>query len=190
MIEILLITILYSKYHKLKIKPFLRSWNLYVVVVLTILYIGLTATIFLGHYDFIQYRKFFHIALFSSFVIMAALNNISFKQLFTSLSCFMFGNILNRIAITRNNGKMPVFPTNSIATGFVTKEMIANNTLLNISPMHTIADPINTKVIPLCDIFDLGYTIFSIGDLFIYLALSIILIDKIIKLNGSGSNVV
>jgi len=74
------------------------------------------------------------------------------------------GSALNTIAIDANSGKMPVFISNSWATGFARPNMY--NKALAYGDFHVIGD-MYTKLIPLCDTWDLGVSIYSIGDFFI-----------------------
>ena len=180
-IESLIITFLIVKYQKLKIKPFLKSWNAKVIGILLFLYIGLTTLNFLGYYDLIQYRDIYQLLVFFGFWILVYVNVLPLKRICSGILCLFVGSGLNQLAINFNNGKMPIFPTNSIATKYITQEMLVDMT--KFSPIHTIGNYTTTKLIPLCDIFDLGFTVFSIGDLFIYMFFVIILMGVIKKLN-------
>jgi hypothetical protein len=70
---------------------------------------------------------------------------------------FVVGVVLIKYVVSHNQGKMPMFPSLSYSTKMINK-CLANN-----DNRHKLGDE-NTKFIPLCDIFDFGYNIFSLGD--------------------------
>lgn len=180
-IESIVIALLVVKYQRLKLKPFIQSWNMYALCGLLLLYIGLTISTFLGFHELIQYRNWFQCIVVSVFAFMAGFNNLSWKRIITSLGLLLSGGFLNRIAINLNNGKMPVFPSLSISTGYISHDMLLDMT--KFSPVHTIGNYFTTKAIPLCDIFDLGFTVFSVGDPLFYIGLAVILVGVVKKLN-------
>lgn len=180
-IESIILAFLVAKYQKLKLKPFIQSWNMYALCGLLLLYIGLTASTFLGFHGLIEYRNWFQCIVVFVFAFMCTFNQLSWKRFVTNLVLLISGGFLNMIAINLNNGKMPVFPTLSISTGYINHDMLLNMT--KFSPVHTIGNYFTTKAIPLCDIFDLGFTVFSVGDLLFYIGLAVILVGVVKKLN-------
>jgi hypothetical protein len=93
-------------------------------------------------------------------------------------SIFIFiGSILNDIAIKYNNGKMPVFPKLSYWTGYVKEDSFTK-----INDIHVWGNS-STKLKFLTDIIDTGYSILSIGDVFIRVFVFIIIFNVIKHIN-------
>jgi len=85
-------------------------------------------------------------------------------------SCFILtGTFLNKIAIAANGGKMPIYPTFSKITGYYNPEMFSSHAGIHILGTSS------THLKILCDYIDVGYSILSIGDLFIRAFTAIIL---------------
>ena len=77
-------------------------------------------------------------------------------------ACVLAGTALNRFVISQNGGKMPVFPSLSYLTGYVTPDMLDS-----LETLHTLGDA-GAKYRFLSDVIDYGYCILSVGDLLIH----------------------
>lgn len=86
--------------------------------------------------------------------------------MFKATFCLGLGSILNKIAISANNG-MPVFPSNTYWTGYVKPDFVHDG-------IHILGNAY-TKLIPLCDWIDVFYSVWSPGDILIRLYAFIIL---------------
>jgi len=86
------------------------------------------------------------------------------------------GTVLNNIAIKSNSNHMPIFPDVTYLTGFVRPEMFIET--YNHGDFHVLGNHM-TRLIPICDIFDNGISIYSIGDLFIFSFAFIIIYNSI-----------
>lgn len=104
----------------------------------------------------------FRFKLFLSFVI--------------GLVLFIIGCKLNYITVNQNYGKMPIFPSLSFSTKFVTKENITSNNTHQLGNEYT-------KYILFSDIFDFGYNIFSLGDFCIFSIYGIIIYQSICRIS-------
>ena len=94
-----------------------------------------------------------------------------------AIVCLFIGYGLNYIAIVTNGGHMPVFPTMTISTGYTDLNEFTKDSFY-------ILGGYDSKMIPLCDIFDLfGYSNLSLGDLFIRCYAFIILFFSLKKSN-------
>ena len=80
-------------------------------------------------------------------------------------ACVFGGGILNDLAIKANGGFMPVFPSISYITGYVKPESF--NVVKDIHVLGSSA----SKFKILTDYIDLGYSILSVGDVFVFLVI-------------------
>lgn len=176
MIETILIALLIAKIKGYRLKPLLRCWTIYPILCLEIMYIVLQIMVFAGDYRFIKYASLLKTLYLCSYLIPI----IKFKEFYSAIigSVFIFiGSTLNNIAINANGGKMPVFPTLSYWTGYV-----KYNSFIKINDIHTLGNS-STKFKFLTDIFDIGYSVLSIGDVFIRGFVFIVIFNLIKKLN-------
>lgn len=89
----------------------------------------------------------------------------------------LVGGLLNDIAIKANNGFMPVFPTISDSIGLLNK-----NDLGKVDNLHILGTE-STKLKFLTDIFDIGYCVLSLGDIFIRVYVFLIIYSVIKEIN-------
>jgi len=129
---------------------------------MAILYIYLESTIWQGNYSLIKYSNVFKTAYLSCFLVLAVYYD-QMKVFFQGIGFVVLGTVLNTITIKANSGKMPVYPTLTYFTGYVKPAMFINTT--KYGDFHILGDAYS-KMIPFCDIWDVGYMCFSIGDIF------------------------
>lgn len=176
MIETILIAMLAAKIRGYKLKSLFMRWEIYPVLVFLIIYIFLNMAVFFGNYNFVKFSGILEPAYICTFLILI----IKYKQYVSAIigsACIIIGTILNKIAISANGGKMPVFPTLSYVTGYVKAD-----TFMKIRDIHVLGSDAS-KLKFLTDIFDLGYSILSIGDIFIRIFTFIIIINTIKSIN-------
>lgn len=177
MIETILIAMLAAKIKGYKLKPLFMSWEIYPVFLFVIIYIFLNMGIFFGNYSFIKYARILESLYICTFFILI----IKYKQCISAIlgsACIVIGTILNKIAISANGGKMPVFPTLSYVTGYVKPEIFTK-----VKDIHVLGSTA-TRLKFLTDTIDLGYSILSIGDIFIRLFTFIIIFNTIRSINN------
>lgn len=85
------------------------------------------------------------------------------------MSLIFFGMGLNKIVMYFNDWKMPVFPTLSLKTGYIDID-----NLNTIDGWHVLGNS-STRLKFLSDIFDTGYCVMSLGDIFVRAFLFIVL---------------
>lgn len=176
MIETILIAMLVAKIKGYKLKPLFRSWEVYPVFIFVIIYIFLNLTVFFGNYSFVKYAGTFEKIYFCTFIILI----IRYKQYVSAIigsTAMIIGTILNKIAISANAGKMPVFPTLSYLTGYTKADAF-----IKVNDIHILGSGVS-KLIYLTDIIDLGYSILSIGDIFIRIFTFAIIYNTIKSIN-------
>lgn len=177
MIETLLIALLVAKLKKYKLKPIFKSWTIYPILAVTLLYIIFEIMIYNGIYYEIKYTNFIKVLLFLSLLILIVKYNLYISSAIGSIFVIL-GSLLNFIAIKSNNGKMPVFISLSKYTGYAKPEVFSK-----VNDIH-IAGTSVVKFKFLTDIFDVGYTIMSIGDIFIRFFVFIIIFKVVESANS------
>ena len=160
MIETIILALLAARLKGHKLKPLFSDWPIYLVLSFTAAYILLQAGVFSGNYSLVQHADLFKILYLFSFLAMIIRYSL-YKQAVIGSSCVILGGVLNDIAIKANNGKMPVFPTLSYWTGYVSPDVFSK-----VEDIHRLGDA-SVKLKFLTDVIDIGYSILSIGDLFI-----------------------
>lgn len=178
MIETILIAMLVAKIKGYKVKPLFRDWTIYPILILEIVHIFFQVNIFLDNYYFVQYASVIKKIYMLSYVIPIIIH----KEYFTGIlgSVFVFiGTLLNNFVIAQNGGKMPVYPNFSYITGYASPEAITG-----IKGIHILGSA-QTKFWFLSDIIDIGWSVLSIGDIFIRLFAFTIIFSTIKTLNRS-----
>ncbi len=176
MAETVILAMLAAKIRGYRLKPLFRSWEVYPVILFVIVYIFLNTGVFLGHYEFVRYAGVLEKIYICTFLFLIFKYNLYASAIFGSISIFM-GVILNKIVISANNGKMPVFPTISYLTGYAKPEAFSK-----VNDIHVLGNAA-TNLKFLTDILDLGYSILSIGDVFIRVFTFIIIFNAIKSIN-------
>jgi len=176
MIETILIAMIIAKIKGYNLKPLFKERVIYPILGYELLYIILNVMFFFGDYRFIKYSsmlKSFYLYLYLFLII-------KYKKYYSAIigSVFIFiGSILNNIAIKANGGNMPVFPKLSYWTGYVKED-----SFMRINDIHVLGNS-QTNLKFLTDIIDTGYSILSIGDVFIRGFVFIIIFNVIKYLN-------
>ena len=177
MIETVLIAMLAGKIKGYKLKPLFKDWAVYPAVIFTLFYVFLQISIFCGFYGFIKYAGLFETLYIFTFMPLVFKYGL-YKSAFTGSVCIFIGTALNKTAIAANLGRMPVFPTLSYITGYAKPE-----SFLKVNDIHILGSNA-TKLKLLTDYIDLGYSILSIGDIFIRLFTFIIIYNTIKYINN------
>lgn len=116
--------------------------------------------IFNGNYSFLAFTGLFKSIYLCSTLFIVYRYNL-YKYALIGSGCVLLGGWCNDLAIWANHGKMPVFPTLSLWTGYSSPEMFGVADQLHIFGDQT------TKLKMLTDFIDLGYSVLSIGDVLI-----------------------
>jgi hypothetical protein len=176
MIETILLSFILAKINGYKIRPLFKSWAIYPALTFVLMYIILEVMLFNGDYRFVKYSSTFHYLYFLSFLILVIKYKLNISAIVGSIFIFM-GTALNNIVIKANNGKMPVFPSLSYWTGYAKPD-----SFMKVNDIHILGSNA-TKLKFLTDIFDVGYSIMSIGDIFIRIFAFIIIFNTIKAVN-------
>jgi hypothetical protein len=182
MIETIIISFIICKIKGFKLKPLFKSWTVYPVIFMELVYLVVQINIFMENYEIINY-----VGLLKTFYLCSYLPLIfKYKQYISAVVgsiLVVVGGILNDIAITANNGYMPVFPSISYLTGYAKSDAFNK-----VNDIHILGDT-TTKLKPLTDIFDIGYSVLSLGDIFIRGFVFIVLYSVLKQINVTNEKV-
>lgn len=178
MLETILIALIICKLKGYKIMPLFKNWTIYPVIFLEILNVIMCITLFNGNYKFLKYTKIMEVLYIFSYLPIIFKYNQYKNAIIGSLS-MVIGGFLNDLAIKANGSMMPAFPRLSYITGYV-----KSDSFIKANDVHVLGG-INTNLKFLTDIFDLGYAILSIGDIFIRFYVFVIIFGVIKSINKS-----
>lgn len=177
MIETILLAIVICKIKGYDIKPLFKSWAVYPVVCLELVYLAFQINIFMGNYEILDKISMFKTIYFLSYLFLVLKNEIYISAIIGSVF-MVLGGWLNDLAMKANGGLMPVFPTLSYLTGYAKEGAFGlANDIHILGNAHT-----NLKI--LTDFIDIGYSILSIGDIFIRVFVFLIIYNSIKTLNN------
>ena len=182
MIETILISLIFCKIKKLKIKPLFKSWTIYPIIIMELIYMFIQINVFMDNYFLIKYVNILKIYYLCSYLPMIFIYNQYISAIIGSVFVFI-GGILNDIAIKANNGYMPVFPSLSYITGYANIEAFDK-----VNDIHILGNS-STKLKFLTDIFDIGYSVLSLGDIFIRGFVFIIIYNVVKSLNQTNDKI-
>ena len=176
MLETILLAFLFAKIKKLDIKPIFKTWHIYPIVVLEIISIIGQVMIFNENYQMLRIVSFLKTIYLTSYLFLVFKYEI-YNIALIGVACVFGGGILNDLAIKANGGFMPVFPSISYITGYVKPESF--NVVNDIHVLGSSA----SKFKILTDYIDLGYSILSVGDVFIRVFVFLVIFYSIKKSN-------
>jgi hypothetical protein len=174
--ETILLAFLFAKIKGYKIKPLFRSWTIYPVIIFEIIYLIGQAAIFSGNYAFVGFIKSLEPIYLCTYLLLIFKYEIYISSILGA-SFVLLGGFLNDIVIKANGGFMPVYPTLSYLTGYAKPEAFDL-----VKDIHILGNS-QTKLKILTDFIDLGYSILSLGDVFIRVFVFIIVYNSIKKIN-------
>jgi len=149
------------------IKPILKRWSMYPVIIMSIFYVYLQYTIINQNYYFLQYQHIIKNAILGSYMVLGLdvlFRYEKYKEYIIACCSLLCGFILNKIVMHFNNNLMPIFPDISYSTGYTQYDMIINSN--RFSDFHVLGNHL-TNFIFLADIFDMGGSIWSVGDILV-----------------------
>ncbi|HAN20937.1 MAG: hypothetical protein A2Y15_02970 [Clostridiales bacterium GWF2_36_10] len=170
--------IILAKIKKYKVSIIFLKIDFYPLFLVEIVYIFFQTNALYGNYSYVIYAKHIQMAFIIVLLLPIILRRL-YIQSFIGSGLVIIGTILNKIVINANNGHMPVLPTLSKLTGFF-KE---GNLSQGIDNLH-IQLTESTKLNFLADYIDTGYSIMSIGDLFIHSFIPIVIYYSIKSMNA------
>ena len=149
-----------AHYKHYDLKVLAGAWPLYPYFIVELLYFVFQISAFAGNYSFLPLAGF----LKSVYILVMLVPIIVYKLYKPALwgsGAILTGTILNKLVINANNGQMPVFPTISNLTDYY------NEAILQTDTFHVLGDS-STKLWFLADYIDIGWSILSLGDIFIH----------------------
>lgn len=177
MVETILLACLFAKIKGYKIKPLFKSWTIYPVIIFEIINLIEQAIIFSGNYEFIGFMRSLNPLYFSTYLLLVFKYDIYINSIIGAIF-MLLGGALNDIAMKANGGFMPVYPTLSYLTGYAKPEAFDI-----VKDIHILGNS-QTKLKILTDFIDLGYSVLSIGDVFIRMFVFIIIYSSIKRINN------
>ncbi len=181
MLETIIISLIFCKIKRLKIKPLFKTWAIYPVIFMEVVYLIVQANIFSENYSLIKFASIFKTLYLLSYLPLI----FTYRQYISAIIGSIFvlvGGVLNNIAISANNGYMPVFPSLSYLTGYAKVDSFSK-----VKDIHILGNS-STKLKFLTDIFDIGYSVLSLGDIFIRCFVFIIIYNTVKKINLTNEN--
>lgn len=181
MIEAFLIALLVAKIRKYRLAPLFKEWTTYLVIIFALVCLYMNFSIFQGNTFVFQYANGIKVAyglIFAFLIIKYGL----YKAGFLGAASLVMGGLLNSAVMKANGGKMPVFPSVSYFTGFMTPETF--KFMESFDNVH-VQGSASTKLAFLADYIDFGYSIMSPGDVLFYSVVFFIVYSMIKHLNSS-----
>jgi len=172
----ILIVCLFAKVRHYKLKYLFQSWTFYPVLAVQLMLVVFQFSLFFNTYYFTKFISITEPAAILSFVFAMFVFRLYKPAMFGSAS-IVAGTLLNKFVIAQNGGKMPVFPSLSYLTGYITPEMLGS-----VDSLHVLGSA-DTKFKFLTDYIDYGYSILSPGDVLIHLFACVMLYFMIVAVN-------
>lgn len=153
---------LIAKLRRLRLGYLWRTWTFYPILLAQCVLIASQVTIFLRIYTLVPLSSYLEMAVILSF-LFAMLQFRLYRPAVLGSAAIVAGTVLNKIAIAQNGGHMPVFPSLSYLTGYITRDMFGA-----ADQLHVLGGAA-TKLPFLTDYIDYGYSVLSPGDVLIHL---------------------
>lgn len=166
-----------AKIKKLKLSVLLKAYALFPFFCVEIVYWCFQISIFTGSYSTLAYSNYVKNAFLFLLIIPIIFYQL-YKPALIGSGFIMVGTGLNELVIRANGGQMPVFPTLSRHIGYVNESIIGSGS----DTLHSMGAQ-ETKFKFLTDYIDIGFSILSVGDLFIRSFVFIIIFYTIKHLN-------
>ena len=161
MIFTLIFAMLLARFKHYKVSYLFKTWTIYPALIIDLAYVYFQINIFIGNYNIVQYASIIRYAFLLSFLVPMFAYQMYKPAIMGSIS-IAIGSAINNFVLSQNNGKMPVYPTLSYITGYVKAEAF-----LIVKDVHVLGNA-QTHWKILTDYLDVGFSILSIGDLFIH----------------------
>lgn len=175
MIFSILLGFILAKFHKYKILPIFKTYLLYPLFAVELIFYVFQVSVFMGNYSFIPFAPYLKYA----YMLVMFLPIIAYKLYSPALvgsGFIVAGTLLNNFVISSNAGKMPVYPTLSLLTGYFKPDSMGKDSI------HVLLNE-STKYKMLTDVIDIGWSILSIGDVLIHSFIAIIVYYTIKEMN-------
>lgn len=173
----IILALIIAKLKKYRLKYFIKAWSFYPFIMVELIYIFMQVLVFSQNYTFLKYAPYLKSAYLYTLIIPIFVYKL-YKPAVIGSASILIGTGLNRLVMYVNGGKMPVYPTLSLYTGYYNEKALA------VSDGIHCAGTAETSLKLLSDYIDVGWSILSIGDLFIHAFAFIIIYSAAVKLNS------
>lgn len=180
MILFLILAVIWAKIRKYRVTYLLRDFSLIPLVMVELFYWVLQIMVFCKNYALVPYASYISSAYLIA-LIFPMLYHKLYKPGIIGAGLVVIGTLLNNFVIAQNGGKMPVFATLSKLTGYYSEAAFGS-----ADSIHVIGSDA-TKFKFLTDIFDVGTSIMSLGDILIHSFTFIIVYYTIKALNQKNT---
>lgn len=178
MLIFVIIPFVLARIKRYSIKPVFKVIDLYPLFLVEALHLTFQISFIFKITYFVKYAAFIQ-NLFIIVLLLPILRQKIYYPTFFGCALTVAGTILNKLVINANGGKMPVLPTLSLLTGYVSKDQLSGN----VDSLHILMTE-STKLNFLADYIDLGFSVLSPGDVLIHTFVSIIIFYTIKKVNS------
>ncbi len=181
MLPFILAACLIAKIKRYRLAPIWRDISLYPIFAVECAYWLFQIFAFAGDYRFVPYAAYLQSAFLLS-LLFPVLRHRLYVQAIIGTGMTLTGTALNRLVISANGGRMPVYPTLSRITGYFDPTALKEG----FDTVHTLMNG-STPLRFLGDYIDVGFSIMSPGDLLIHGFSAIIFYAAIKDLNKQKS---
>lgn len=179
MILFVLVAFAVAKMRRYRIAPIWKDLSLYPFFSIECVYWIFQGCAFAGNYMFLPYSRYLQSAYLLS-MVFPILRHRLYGRAIVGIGMVAGGTALNRLVISANAGRMPVWPTLSRLTGYFNPQALT----LGFDSTHILMGK-DTALNFLGDFIDVGYSIMSPGDLLIHGFTAVIVYSAIRSLNKS-----
>ena len=176
MIETIMLSIIVAKVRGYNIKKILKCYSLYPIIIFELTHLILQFQIVSGNYSNVALARSYKTIYMYLFLIPIFKYRLYVQGVMGSIFIFI-GTFLNNLVIHFNNGRMPVFPTISYYTGYVSLD-----SLTAFNSIYFLGNG-NVKLKILSDWVDVGYSVLSIGDILIRVFVFIVIFNTMKEIN-------
>ena len=177
MILFILLALLIAAIRGKRVTGLLRERSLYPLWVLEIVFWIFQISAWMGDSRFIPYGALLQTACMLS-LLWPILRHRLYPQAIAGALLSCAGTALNRLAMRANGGRMPVYPTLSRLTGYYRDGALEAAE----DALHVLMTP-DTHLNFLADVFDVGFSIMSVGDLLIHAFVTLVVYGVVVRLN-------
>ena len=174
-VEIVAVFLL-AKIRRYRLFPLFRAWAFYPIFAVQLIGILCQGSLFLHSTLFVKWMPYMEPAAILSFLPALFVYQL-YKPAIFGAGGIVAGTALNRLVIAQNAGHMPVYPSLSYLTGYVTPAQFGS-----LDTLHILGGD-GVKLAFLSDYIDFGYCILSPGDVLLHLYTCIMLYALIKAVN-------
>lgn len=177
MLIFILVPLFVAKIKGYKVLSIFRSICFYPFFITCLCHIVFVISAWFGNHVFVKYSDMLQYFMILTLVFPILRYKITYPAI-CGAGLTLVGTLLNKIVISANNGKMPVYPTLSKLIKFYRPGQLNGS----IDSLHVLLDK-SSKLPFLADYIDIGTCIMSPGDLLIHAFASIVIYYTVKSIN-------